>query len=323
MYVGYFGVIPSEYIFSQVDIKQFYELFPVKFEEWILGEHEYLKQDREDWKSDKIYVLKENILIEKDAEEISISFQNKNNELVQKIIDFTRTLVRKKERKAHINLIIMKLNGLDNKKIEFEKPELELSKMYNDDFSSFHHKILAILREDNKSGLHLLYGKPGTGKSTYIRYLCGQVEKEIVFLPGQMAQNLDNIAMTKYLMDNPNSILVIEDAEELIVSRDQQRNSNLAMILNITDGILGESLGIQIIATFNTDLKNIDPALRRKGRLKSSYEFKALSPEKASILLQEQAFEYTPEKEMTLAEIFNNDEEEQYPGQERKAVGFR
>lgn len=39
-------------------------------------------------------------------------------------------------------------------------------------------------------------------------------------------------------MSNPNSVLVIEDAEELIVSRDSQQNSNLAMILNHTDGIL-------------------------------------------------------------------------------------
>ena len=92
--------------------------------------------------------------------------------------------------------------------------------------------------------------------------------------------------MTRYLISNSNSILVIEDAEELIVSRDQKRNSNLAMILNMTDGILGESLGIQIIATFNTDLKNIDPALKRKGRLKSSYEFKPLESEKANQLLK-------------------------------------
>ncbi len=182
---------------------------------------------------------------------------------------------------------------------------------------------MQILQEENKSGFHLLYGKPGTGKSTYIRHLCGLVEKKIVFLPGQMAQNLDNILMTRYLMKNPNSILVIEDAEELIVSRDQKRNSNLAMILNITDGILGESLGIQIIATFNTDVQNIDPALKRKGRLKSAYEFKALNPEKANRLLDEKKANYSTEEEMTLAEIYNISEEEQYKGPVRKAVGFR
>ena len=51
-------------------------------------------------------------------------------------------------------------------------------------------------------------------------------------VPGQLAQNLENVAMIKYLLDNPDSILVIKDAEELIVSRDQKRNSNLKMILN-------------------------------------------------------------------------------------------
>jgi ATP-dependent 26S proteasome regulatory subunit len=169
----------------------------------------------------------------------------------------------------------------------------------------------------------LFYGKPGTGKSTYIRYLCGQLKKKIVFLPGQMAQNLDNVQMTRYLIKNENCILVIEDAEELIVSRDQKRNSILAMILNITDGILGESLGIQIIATFNTNVENIDPALKRKGRLRSAYEFKAQPAEKATILLREQNADYTAEKEMTLAEIYNVSEEEQYKSPQRKAVGFR
>nr|WP_289023403.1 AAA family ATPase [uncultured Salegentibacter sp.] len=129
--------------------------------------------------------------------------------------------------------------------------------------------------------------------------------------------------MTKYLIDNPNSVLVIEDAEELIVSRDNQRNSNLAMILNVTDGILGESLGIQIIATFNTDVQRIDPALKRKGRLKSAYEFKALSAEKANHFLIDQSVNYSTEDDLTLAEIYNISEEEQCKYPARKAVGFR
>jgi glucose-1-phosphate thymidylyltransferase short form len=80
-------------------------------------------------------------------------------------------------------------------------------------------------------------------------------------------------------LNNKNSVFVIEDAEELITSREEVRNSNLSMLLNLTDGLLGESLGIQIIATFNTDVKNIDKALLRKGRLSQIYAFKALSIE--------------------------------------------
>ncbi len=268
-------------------------------------------------------MLKEKILLEKDDDDVSILFQEEDGHLLRDLTAFAAGMEKEKDQRAYINLIISQPHGLDNKKIDFARPELELSKIYHHDFPDFHHKMLKILGENNKSGLHLLYGKPGTGKSTYIRYLCGLVKKEIVFLPGQMAQNLDNIAMTRYLMDNSNCILVIEDAEELIISRDSKRNSNLAMILNITDGILGESLGIQIIATFNTDVQNIDPALKRKGRLKSAYEFRALPAEKANVLLREQNSDHIAGGEMTLAEIYNITEEEQYKDPARKAVGFR
>ncbi len=322
MYLGYFGKVPSYYSFSSRDMKRFYPEFQAKFKEEILGKHFMRNFEKEEYKADVIFILKQQIMLEQDADEVTVYFHNENASLLLELINFIKTFKKEKPHKAEINLIIMQPHGLDNKKINFAKPDLNLNQSYNHDFPGFHERMLKILQEDNKSGLHLLYGKPGTGKSTYIRYLCGLIKKEIVFLPGQMAQNLDNVAMTKYLIDNPNSILVIEDAEELIVSRDRQRNSNLAMILNITDGILGESLGIQIIATFNTNVQNIDPALKRKGRLKSAYEFKALAPEKANVLFSEQNIEYTTDKEMTLAEIYNISEEEQYKSPVRKAVGF-
>ena len=323
MYLGYFGKIPSYYTFSNCDLERFHLRFPEQFRTNILGQHFRRRYERADHEAEMIYILKQKIIVEQDRGEVNIYFQDEHSALLLQLLDFIKGFKKEKPDKAHINLIIMESYGLDNKKIDFAKPTLDLSGSYNDDFRSFHDKMLKILQEDNKSGLHLLYGQPGTGKSTYIRYLCGLVKKEIVFLPGQMAQNLDNIAMTKYLMDNPNSVLVIEDAEELIVSRKNQRNSNLAMILNITDGILGESLGIQIIATFNTDVQNIDPALKRKGRLKSAYEFRALSPEKANILLGKQNIDHRANEEMTLAEIYNICEEEQYKSTTRKAVGFK
>lgn len=65
-----------------------------------------------------------------------------------------------------------------------------------------------------------------------------------------MAGELDNLSIAPFLLDNRNSVLVIEDAEELISSREEVRNSNLSMLLNLTDGLLGESVGIQIIASF-------------------------------------------------------------------------
>jgi energy-coupling factor transporter ATP-binding protein EcfA2 len=304
-------------------MENFHLSFPKRFHKYILGYHYRKDSNNKDFKNEFIYVLQYEILVVQDSDEISVLFHNETCNLLFEIFNFTKELIKEKENIASINLIISQTKGLDNRKIKFVKPKIDFAKMYNDDFEAFHNQIVEFLEEENQSGLHLLYGKPGTGKSTYIRYLCGLVEKQIIFLPGQMAQNLDNVGMVKYLMGNANSVLVIEDAEELIVSRKAQRNSNLSMILNITDGILGESLGIQIIATFNTDVNNIDPALKRKGRLKLAYEFKPLPKEKATVLIQEQGLEYNPSEEMTLAEIFNITEEENYIEPARKAVGFK
>jgi ATP-dependent 26S proteasome regulatory subunit len=137
-----------------------------------------------------------------------------------------------------------------------------------------------------------------------------------------MAGDLDNLNMTSFLIANRNSVLVIEDAEELISSRDNIRNSNLSMLLNMTDGILGESLGIQIIATFNTDLKNIDKALLRKGRLTSIYEFKYLAVDKTNDLLKSLGHNIEVTTPLPLAEIFNFDINNNYEPKLKKAVGF-
>lgn len=321
VYLSYFQIIPSCIDYPNLEFQELLKDFQIEFKEDILAYH-YDYENGSEEIGMHLFILKNQILVEIGSIEFSIYFARKSKSTT-KIEKFALRYKKEKPDLAQINLITMQNGDFENRKIDFKKPAIELDQLYNDDFMPFHHKMLASLNEENASGLHLLYGIPGTGKSTYIRYLCGILKKKVIFLPGQLAQNLDNVYMTRYLISNSNSILVIEDAEELIVSRDHQRNSNLAMILNITDGILGESLGIQIIATFNTDLRNIDPALKRKGRLKSSYEFKALEVEKANRLLQKEAVNETTSNPITIAEIYNFKEEQEMKEPERKAVGFR
>lgn len=67
----------------------------------------------------------------------------------------------------------------------------------------------------------------------------------------------------------------------------------------------------QIIATFNCDLKSIDPALLRKGRLIANYEFNKLDIESSKILSGKLGFGIeTITEPMTLAEIYNQNESE-------------
>ena len=77
----------------------------------------------------------------------------------------------------------------------------------------------------------------------------------------------------------------------------------------MTDGILSDDLGIKFICTFNEDMKNIDPALLRKGRLVSKYEFKPLEIPKAQAILEERGIEATLAKPLSLAELFYFEED--------------
>ena len=201
-------------------------------------------------------------------------------------------------------MLIESQNGLELIPIKNKSPKLDMNLNYNDDLQEIHKSLLTNINKRGKSGLILFHGIPGTGKSTYIRHLLNKIKKKVIFLPPRVVSNLDSPHMTSILIDNPNSIFIIEDAEMLIKSRENSEQSNISMLLNLTDGLLGESLGIQILCTFNTNVNNVDKALLRKGRLISLYEFKSLSIPKSKYLFNSLGnTTFIVNKEMTLADI--------------------
>jgi hypothetical protein len=106
------------------------------------------------------------------------------------------------------------------------------------------------------------------------------------------------------------------------MSREKSKATSISTLLNLTDGILGESLGIQIITTFNTELYKIDKALLRKGRMLARYEFKLLAQEKSENLLKELGHESASiNSPMSLADIFNY-EKPGFDVVDKRAIGF-
>jgi len=51
-----------------------------------------------------------------------------------------------------------------------------------------------------------------------------------------MAGAITNPDLISVLIDNPNSIFVIEDAENIVVDREQEGHSPVTALLNISDG---------------------------------------------------------------------------------------
>ncbi|HLO81420.1 MAG TPA: AAA family ATPase [Chitinophagaceae bacterium] len=327
LYYAYFGSVPSVKRLANLDLE--------KLATWIETEKGFEKKHYSSVKrlhprelsifmtSVRYYVLDQNLLIKLEEGSMSVLFETGDeprvDELLEKACQF-----RQETTENEIHMVIVSHNELSTEKIKFQKPDLVLDKHYNDDLKPVHEKLVKTLSEGNKSGLILLYGEPGTGKSTYIRSLICGLNKNVIFMTPELAGSLGSPEISKFLIRNAESVFVIEDAEQLLVSRDTGRSSSISTILNLTDGILGESLGIQIIATFNSDLYNIDKALLRKGRMLALYEFKPLEARKSASLLSELGMENVEvTNPMTLADIYNYGESTHEVLRTRTAIGFK
>ena len=325
LFFSYWGQIPSIFDLDNIDDKK----LKGDVEKEIFGtivhrifREEFNVQVQMETFSSHNFFLESGMMINLTHENAMLFFSEKNRAEAIRFYSAFKKYKIKRKRTTEISLITITTSGLETQSIAIKKPKIDLHLHYNDDFSTIHKMILKNINKPNTSGLYLFHGNPGTGKSTYIKYLIHQINKKVIFLSTKMAGQLDNAAMTPLLLQNRNAVIVIEDAEELITSREEVRNSNLSMLLNLTDGLLGESLGIQIIATFNTDVKNIDKALLRKGRLSTIYEFKPLTLDKTNILLTKLGHDIKVVTEWTLADIFNFETINNFEPQLKKAIGF-
>jgi len=157
---------------------------------------------------------------------------------------------------------------------------------YGEGFTEFHDKMLTRIKEESK-GLILFHGDPGTGKTQYIRMLLDMLtrsNKSILYAPPSLSSQLTEPQMIEFIsdwvMDEENDcILLIEDAEPLLEVRNGQdgRSTGISNLLNMTDGLLNDMLGLMVICTFNTDIAKIDSALLRPQRLIARKEFNKLS----------------------------------------------
>lgn len=179
---------------------------------------------------------------------------------------------------------------------------------YGKDFLETDNNIISLFKK-NKTGLFVFEGQPGTGKTTYIRRLIKKLSKKknFVFCPINMFEHITEPAFINFLSHWPDTVLILEDAEKLLASRDLNATSAISTLLNLTDGLMGDALEMQIIATYNTKEKsNLDSALFREGRLLVNYEFRKRRPEEANqiwkvVYGEEKEFE----EEVALSEIYN------------------
>lgn len=273
--------------------------------------------------STAVYVLQNDLILLTKNDVVEIVHASGNKLAATQLLEKLKRFSIKKKRTDNIHIIIAGSYGLKTFPVKVKKPLLQIATHYNDDLELLHPKIVAHLKKENTRGLFLFHGIPGTGKSTYIRYLIHHLKKKIVFMTPRQAASLENPEFGSFILEHSNTVIIIEDAEELIESRKGQGNSGISTLLNLSDGLLAETLGIQVIASFNTNISLVDKALLRKGRLTALYEFKELAAPKAATLATALDFTgFTITRTMALADIYNLEETSFEIKPERNAIGF-
>lgn len=225
-----------------------------------------------------------------------------------------------------IYLVVQTRTGFDLEEFDIKNPKIDLELNYGKNFADVNKKIVTELSKKKNKGLVLLHGEPGTGKTTYIKWLVGQLNKnkKVIFVPPFLTESITSPEFVPFLARYTDSVLVIEDAERVVSDRVSGSGSSIGVsnILNMTDGIMGDVMNIQIICSFNMHRNKIDPALLRKGRLIAEHKFDTLDVESTNNLLKHLGHEQTSTKSMTLADIYNIDEKEFVTNNGNQKVGF-
>jgi ATP-dependent 26S proteasome regulatory subunit len=184
---------------------------------------------------------------------------------------------------------------------------------YSEEVITDYDHIVADLKTANPCGrLIILAGPPGSGKTFLVRSLLQEIPRAaFVLVPAHLVQDLGSPELLPALVQVRRDglsgaiVLVIEDADKVLVERKSGDMNAISALLNLGDGILGSSLDVRILATTNASGLEMDAATRRPGRLCRYIEVGSLSADQASKVIQRVTRKsFTFKEDATLAEIY-------------------
>ena len=276
------------------------------------------------YQGSSVIVYDNGVMYDIDPESIEILYQDEDPKLLCEELVKILPLKEIEPKSAEVQLVCWN-DGYYTLVSKIRPTKIELKENYNDDFLPVYDDICKFL-ESRMSGLIILRGEKGTGKTSLIRHLISSIPKNYIIVTNAIAEDLASPSFMSFMLEHKDSVFILEDCEQILLKRTEGNlfGGAITNILNMSDGLLSDIFNIKFICTFNADIAKIDDALLRKGRCYAQYEFKKLDSNKTKALLNKRNVTLEKYDPMTLADIYNygDVDYEKEASKTKKRIGF-
>lgn len=163
----------------------------------------------------------------------------------------------------------------------------------------------------------LMEGVPGTGKTTLLRHLITENNLTANVVYDEILMQNDSLFQS-FLFDDESDLLIIEDADVIITSREANKNHLMSRFLNVSDGLIKLPYKKLVFTTNISDFNRVDAALMRPGRCFGALHTRPLTFNEALVAAKAAGLPLpTINRPYTLAELFNPTQ-----GAEMRRMGF-
>jgi hypothetical protein len=209
-------------------------------------------------------------------------------------------------------------HGVSNKSIFLEPLTTRMCPEFYPDLGDPEAFLNEYLAADQS--ILLVAGPPGTGKTTLLRYLICNHKLAAHVVYDETLMNDDSV-FQNFLFETRSDIMVIEDADTILMAREDAQNKLMARFLNVSDGLIKLPNKKLVFTTNISDFGKVDQALLRPGRCFDVLHTRTLNLTEAQAAARIAGVPIPTERaEYTLAELFN---QHRKPHKSIRKVGFR
>ena len=248
---------------------------------------------------------------------LSVTAQSESYSFIKELRDFVNPLFKPTISQGHVFAIVsqsgrLALNSIGNAGIPLVRHNYSPEVLKGYDF------VISDLNSNTPSGrIVIMEGEPGTGKTHLVRAMLMDVpDGMFVLVSPEMVTHLGGPELLPLLLNHRHNengpiILILEDADKCLVTRQGDNINSIQSLLNLGDGILGSLLDLRIIATTNAKKLEMEQAILRPGRLSRRLEVGSLDLDTAQNVFkvlcpnENVPSQFVGNKKMTLAEVYS------------------